>query len=81
LVRHFQFMRPLTVSLLTQRRTTQPYGRFGGGSGMSGRNIRHHADGRAEVLGSVVSYDAAAGEALTIETPGGGGWGVAVEAP
>ena len=63
------------VSLLTDRRERGPYGVRGGGPGAVGRNVRILADGREEPLPSKGSALIAAGEALRIETPGGGGWG------
>lgn len=38
-VRELEFMRPLTVSILSERRALQPYGMNGGGCGARGRNI------------------------------------------
>jgi len=75
LIREFQFLRPLTVSLITQRRTTAPYGREGGASGAAGRNTRITVDGNQVSLPPIASYRAEQGESLIIETPGGGGWG------
>ena len=74
-VREIRFLEPLTVSFLTERRTTRPGGLDGGGPGMQGSQIRVHPDGRREPLPGAVSYPALAGESVIIETPGGGGWG------
>jgi N-methylhydantoinase B len=63
------------VSLLTDRRAHRPYGVAGGEPGSSGRNRRLRLDGRAEPVPSKGSIRLAAGEVLSIETPGGGGWG------
>jgi N-methylhydantoinase B len=63
------------VSLLTDRRERGPYGVCGGDSGTVGRNVRVRADGREEPLASKGCVLIAAGEALLVETPGGGGWG------
>jgi 5-oxoprolinase (ATP-hydrolysing) len=79
-VRRVEFLRSLSVSLLTQRRgPAPPFGLAGGKPGALGRNTRIHADGRLENLGARAQFTAAAGDALTIETPGGGGWGVPQE--
>jgi 5-oxoprolinase (ATP-hydrolysing) len=75
LVREIEFLKPLTVSLLTQRRSGRPAGMMGGGDGLGGRQFRIAEDGREEELPGVVSYEGAAGERLRVETPGGGGWG------
>ncbi len=58
MVREIEFLAPLTVSLLTSRRTTQPYGSEGGAPGASGRNLlrRRGADG-FETLASSARLD------------------------
>jgi 5-oxoprolinase (ATP-hydrolysing) len=75
LVREIEFLAPLTVSLLTQRRRHPAAGLEGGGAGAVGRQFRLTADGGVEALPGVVSYQAESGERLRVETPGGGGWG------
>jgi N-methylhydantoinase B len=63
------------VSLLTDRRTRGPYGVRGGGAGAVGRNVLLRANGQEEPLPSKGSIILSPGEALSVETPGGGGWG------
>jgi 5-oxoprolinase (ATP-hydrolysing) len=75
LVREFEFLQPLTVSLLTQHRTTEPFGMSGGGAGQSGRQILIKADGSTTPLPSSATLRVQASERLRLETPGGGGWG------
>ena len=76
IVRKLEFLRPLEVSIVSQRRGQfAPYGLAGGASGAIGRNLLEHADGRVEELGAQVQFTAAPGDTLTIETPGGGGYG------
>jgi N-methylhydantoinase B len=70
LIREFEFLAPAQISLLTERRTRQPWGIAGGGPGQCGRNL---LDGT--LLPGKVSLEVEAGERLTIETPGGGAWG------
>ncbi|VAX01314.1 N-methylhydantoinase B [hydrothermal vent metagenome] len=70
LIREFEFLAPTTVTLLTERRRHAPWGLQNGGDGAVGLNLRND-DG----LPPKVSYEAQAGERLTVETPGGGGWG------
>ncbi len=77
LVREYEFRAPVTVSLLTERRTTQPYGQNGGAPGMSGRNWVIRTDGSIESLDGKARIELATGERLRIETPGGGGFGEA----
>ncbi|MGC3969173.1 MAG: hydantoinase B/oxoprolinase family protein [Pirellulales bacterium] len=78
IVRRLEFLRPLEVSLLHQRRGPYaPYGLNGGEPGLLGCNTLTHADGREEPLAGCVQFSARAGDVLKIETPGGGGWGAA----
>ena len=76
LIREIEFLAPQSVSLLTQRRNHGPDGVAGGGAGLPGRQTLIRADGRSEVLGSLAHFEAAAGDRLRMETPGGGGWGM-----
>ena len=74
LIREFEFLRPLTISLLTNRRETSPYGLAGGSPGTPGKNMMMR-DGVTQVLPPSVTLEVQAGDRLVIETPGGGGWG------
>jgi 5-oxoprolinase (ATP-hydrolysing) len=74
-VRTFRFLKPLEVSILSERRKRPPYGAAGGEPGQPGINLRLLADGAEEHLSGAASYQAGTGEALVILTPGGGGWG------
>lgn len=75
LVRQYRFLKEVEVSLLTQRRETEPFGLNGGQSGTRGKNFRLRANGADLCLPHAAAYAAEAGEGLIIETPGGGGWG------
>jgi 5-oxoprolinase (ATP-hydrolysing) len=70
LVRELELLRPLRVSILSERRVLAPFGLAGGAPGALGRNL---ADGRD--VGGRASFDAPAGTRIRIETPGGGGYG------
>ncbi|HEY1120020.1 MAG TPA: hydantoinase B/oxoprolinase family protein [Haloferula sp.] len=74
-IREVEFLKPLVVSFLTERRHAGPRGLHGGEDGSPGRQVRVHPDGREEVLPGAVTYQAEAGERVVIETPGGGGYG------
>lgn len=74
MVREFEFLEPLTVSLLTQHRVTKPYGVGGGDEGCSGKQTLMRADGTQVELPSSATIEVQAGESLRLETPGGGGW-------
>ncbi|MEP4078766.1 hydantoinase B/oxoprolinase family protein [Haloferula sp.] len=75
IIRELEFLKPLTVSFLTQRRKDGPRGLKKGEDGMRGRQIRVFANGSAEELPSSTTYEAKAGERVMIQTPGGGAWG------
>ena len=76
IVRRIEFLKPLRVSILSERRGPYaPFGLQGGEPGQFGRNTLLTSDGTQRDLGGKVSLDVAAGDVLTIETPGGGGWG------
>jgi 5-oxoprolinase (ATP-hydrolysing) len=76
MVREYEFLEDVEVSLLTQRRLREPYGIEGGSPGSPGRNLlRRRGAAGWEELPPVVSFEARAGDVLRIETPGGGGWG------
>ncbi len=70
LVREFEFLSDATVTLLTERRTTAPWGLAGGGPGAVGRNVLN-----GEILPAKATCRVTSGDRLVIETPGGGGWG------
>ncbi len=77
LVRTVEFLAPATVSLLTERRSRGAWGLAGGADGAPGRNIlrRMGEEARDIPLPPSVTIDVGPGDLLTIETPGGGGWG------
>jgi N-methylhydantoinase B len=74
IVREVEFLSPVEVGLLTDRRKTAPYGLFGGHSGKRGKNTLIRG-AKSKVLAGKTSFVANAGDILRIETPGGGGWG------
>jgi len=76
LIRELEFLRPLTLSLITNRRGDhRPWGLAGGEPGTAGRNTLLGPDGSATPLPAATTIDVAPGERLRLETPGGGGWG------
>lgn len=74
-IREFEFLAPLTVSLLTQHRESSPYGLCGGGDGQPGRQVLIR-DGETTLLPSSSSFPVVAGDRVRLETPGGGAWGM-----
>lgn len=74
-VRRLVFRAPMTAAILSDRRRVPPPGAAGGGDGAVGVNRIERADGAVEPLGSTATASMAAGDALVVETPGGGGYG------
>jgi 5-oxoprolinase (ATP-hydrolysing) len=75
-VRRIEFLSPLTLSLLTQRRGAHPpYGMAGGEAGAIGQNRLQLADGTIAQLPGITQREVYPGDTLIIETPGGGGFG------
>lgn len=72
--RELQFLAPSQVTLLTDRRDSQPWGLEGGHSGAPGRNTIIRS-GKAIRLPAKVEAPVESGDLLRIETPGGGGYG------
>ena len=73
-IREIKFLRPATVSIISERRTTPPYGMNGGGAGRTGKNMHISADGKISELGHREVINTKTGESIIIETPGGGGF-------
>jgi 5-oxoprolinase (ATP-hydrolysing) len=74
--RELRFLRPMTASLLANRRRVPPRGINGGADGQAGHDEVRRADGSVHVLQGNESVQLAAGDLMVIETPGGGGFGV-----
>lgn len=74
-VREFEFLKPLEVSLLTQHRVESPYGLEGGEPGARGQQLLVKAGGEIVRLDGHTAVAVEAGDRIRIETPGGGGWG------
>jgi N-methylhydantoinase B len=71
LIRSIRALEAATLSLLTDRRRHGPQGLEGGGAGRPGRNLLN-----GEELPPKTTRELEAGDVVTVETPGGGGWGV-----
>jgi len=75
LIRQWLIRRDCSVSLLSERRRTSPYGLQGGDAAAVGIN-RLCRDGEWQLLAAKGSWQLKAGDIIRIETPGGGGFGV-----
>ena len=76
-VRRVRFLEPMTASILSNGRTVPAFGMAGGQPGALGFNRVERADGRVERLAHIGSAEMQPGDVFVIETPGGGGYGVA----
>ncbi len=70
LIREFEFLKPAAFTLLTERRSTQPWGLNSGENALSGENLLN-----GKPLPGKVHREAKAGDCLAIISAGGGGWG------
>jgi len=75
--RDLQVLEDATVSLITERRVSQPWGLAGGEPGAVGENwlLSGGDERRAERLPDKCTIHLQAGDVLRMLTPGGGGWG------
>jgi N-methylhydantoinase B len=69
-LRELRVLEPCRLSIISERRRLHPAGERGGSSGGTGHNLVNGAE-----LPGKVALDLAAGDVITIETPGGGGFG------
>jgi hypothetical protein len=75
--RDVQVLEDCTVSLITERRVSRPWGLAGGEPGAAGENwpLPGGDEGRVERLPDKCTIRLRAGDVLRMLTPGGGGWG------
>jgi 5-oxoprolinase (ATP-hydrolysing) len=78
-VRRLRFLEPMTAVIVSSRREVAPFGLAGGADGAPGRQWVERADGTREVLGGRARAELSPGDAFVIETPGGGGFGAAID--
>lgn len=82
-IREMEFLQPIEVSMLSERRVHAPYGAEGGEPGSTGLNIQvkrtRDSEGRPKErrinIGGKATVKFGTGDRLVIHTPGGGGWG------
>ncbi len=75
--RTIRFREAMEVAILAGHREVPPPGLLGGESGERGQNLVRRLDGTEETLPGCARTALAAGEAVTIVTPTGGGYGAA----
>ncbi|MGA1741581.1 MAG: hydantoinase B/oxoprolinase family protein [Pseudohongiellaceae bacterium] len=70
LSRVYEFLQETRVSILSERRRNKPWGLAGGSDAEPGENYLE-----SKALPAKCSFTAKPGQRLSINTPGGGGWG------
>jgi 5-oxoprolinase (ATP-hydrolysing) len=74
-IRRIAFREAMTAGILSTRRQTDPFGLEGGKPGARGANHITRKDGSHISLKGCDETSVAPGDSITIETPGGGGYG------
>jgi N-methylhydantoinase B len=72
-IRELRALEPCRLSIISERRAHAPQGERGGSPGTPGRNLLNGGP-----LPAKVTRDLSAGDVVTIETPGGGGFGTSL---
>jgi N-methylhydantoinase B len=75
IIREIEVLTDCEVTLLADRRSRGPWGLSGGADGAPGKTFITRHDGSVEPMPAKFSTRLGKGERITIETPGGGGWG------
>lgn len=76
-VRRLRFLEPMTAAILSNRRRVAPFGLAGGEPGALGRTWVKLGYGVADDLAPQDKIEMKTGDVITVETPGGGGYGKA----
>ncbi len=75
--RELELLEPATVSLITERRASRPWGLDGGEPAAPGENwlLPGGDESQAQRLPDKCTIHVQAGDVIRVLTPGGGGWG------
>ncbi|MGD1894457.1 MAG: hydantoinase B/oxoprolinase family protein [Cyclobacteriaceae bacterium] len=76
IIRHFTFLAPIALTVLTQHRKKVPYGLEGGEPGKVGEQWIIRNDGKQELVAGIDQAEMQTGDQFIIYTPGGGGYGL-----
>ena len=77
--RKIRFLEPMTVAILSNGRIHPAQGIAGGSNGEPGKTWIERRDGTLLHLGACDRTEVQAGDAVVVQTPGGGGFGLPVE--
>ncbi len=75
IVREIEVLTDCGATLLADRRSRGPWGLAGGADGAPGKASITRSNGKVESMPGKFSTHLRPGERITVETPGGGGWG------
>jgi 5-oxoprolinase (ATP-hydrolysing) len=75
--RTIRFLEAMDCAVLSGHRRIRPFGLGGGDAGETGRNLVRRSNGQVEEISGCAQTTLDAGEAITIVTPTGGGFGKA----
>ena len=78
-IRRIRFREEMTAAILSGHRIIPPFALNGGESGAVGRNYVERNQGNIELLESKAEVQIQPGDIFVIETPGGGGFGQAID--
>ncbi|RIJ16797.1 5-oxoprolinase [Henriciella mobilis] len=78
-VREIEALSGTTVTLVSSSRFIPPFGLAGGGNAETGRQYVRRKTGETEDVAGISRVELEPGDTITIETPGGGGYGHADE--
>lgn len=73
--RRIRFLETMEAGILSNRRRVPPFGLCGGSAGQPGVNRVVRRDGKTERLDATAHLRVEPGDAIIIDTPGGGGFG------
>ena len=76
-IRRIRFLEPMTAIIVASRRNIAPFGLAGGKAGAAGRQWVERQNGTCTTLSGTDSAELMPGDTFVIETPGGGGYGIA----
>jgi N-methylhydantoinase B/oxoprolinase/acetone carboxylase alpha subunit len=75
--RDVEVLCPAQITILSDRRVSRPYGLEGGERGATGQNVLVDPEGEERGIPGKASVRVEAGTAISVRTPGGGGYGKA----
>ena len=75
LIREYEFLQNMELSILSQRRKSGAYGMKGGSKGKPGKQYIIKKDGAIFPVKGIDFLEVEEGDRFIIETPGGGAWG------